>query len=248
MVSAWSAANGLVLAQLATEAKSNEITAIPKVLEMLELKGCIVTIDAMGCQKAIAEKIVERGGDYVLALKGNQSTLAEAVEELFIDADAADYAGWSVDTHETIDHGHGRVETRRYFTLTAVDKIPQAADWEKLNLVGMVQSERQVNGKTRLDYRFYIGSIGGDAQRFAWAVRNHWGIENRLHWCLDIAFREDESRVRDRQAANNLAVLRHIAVNLLKKDTTIKGGLKTKRLVAGWNEDYLANLLFQRGA
>jgi predicted transposase YbfD/YdcC len=105
-------------------------------------------------------------------------------------------------------------------------------------MVGMVQSERQVNGKTRLDYRFYIGSIGGDAQRFAWAVRNHWGIENRLHWCLDIAFREDESRVRDRQAANNLAVLRHIAVNLLKKDTTIKGGLKTKRLVAGWNEDY----------
>jgi predicted transposase YbfD/YdcC len=248
MVSAWSTANGVVLAQQATEAKSNEITAIPKVLEMLELKGCIVTIDAMGCQKTIAKKIVERGGDYVLALKGNQSTLAEAVEELFIDADAADYAGWSVDTHETIDRGHGRVETRRYFTLTAVDKIPQAADWEKLNMVGMVQSERQVNGKTRLDYRFYIGSIGGDAQRFAWAVRNHWGIENRLHWCLDIAFREDESRVRDRQAANNLAVLRHIAVNLLKKDTTIKGGLKTKRLVAGWNEDYIANLLFQRGA
>ena len=127
MVSAWSAANGLVLAQQATEAKSNEITAIPKVLEMLELKGCIVTIDAMGCQKAIAEQIIERGGDYVLALKGNQSTLAQAVEELFIDADAADYAGWSVDTHETIDRGHGRVETRRYFTLTAVDKIPQAA-------------------------------------------------------------------------------------------------------------------------
>ena len=248
MVSAWSTANGVVLAQQATEAKSNEITAIPKVLEMLELKGCIVTIDAMGCQKTIAEQIVARGGDYVLALKGNQSTLAKAVEELFIDADAADYVGWSVDTHATIDRGHGRVETRRYFTLTAVDKIPQAADWEKLNMVGMVQSERQVNGKTRLEHRFYIGSIGGDAQRFAWAVRNHWGIENRLHWCLDIAFREDESRVRDRQAANNLAVMRHIALNLLKKDTTIKGGIKTKRLVAGWNEDYLANLLFQEGA
>ena len=248
MVSAWSTANGVVLAQQATEAKANEITAIPQVLEMLELKGCIVTIDAMGCQKTIAEKIVARGGDYVLALKGNQSTLAKAVEELFIDADAADYVGWSVDTHATIDRGHGRVETRRYFTLTAVDKIPQAADWEKLNMVGMVQSERQVNGKTRLEHRFYIGSIGGDAQRFAWAVRNHWGIENRLHWCLDIAFREDESRVRDRQAANNLGVLRHIALNLLKKDTTIKGGIKTKRLVAGWNEDYLANLLFHEGA
>ena len=248
LVSAWSAANGLVLAQQATEAKSNEITAIPKVLEMLELKGCIVTIDAMGCQKAIAEQIVARGGDYVLALKGNQSTLAQAVEERFIDADAADSVGWSVDTHTTIDRGHGRVETRRYFTLTAVDKIPQAADWEKLNMVGMVQSERQANGKTTLEHRFYIGRIGADAQRFAWAVRNHWGIENRLHWCLDIAFREDESRIRDRQAANNFAVLRHIALNLLKKDTTIKGGIKTKRLVAGWSEDYLANLLFQEGA
>ena len=248
MVSAWSTANGLVLAQQATEAKSNEITAIPKVLEMLELKGCIVTIDAMGCQKAIAEKIVERGGDYVLALKGNQSALARAVEDLFTDADAADYAGWPMDFHETSERGHGRVETRRYWTLTAVDKIARAPEWTKLNMVGMVQCERQVNGKTTLENRFYIGSSGGDAQRFAWAVRSHWGIENSLHWCLDIAFREDESRVRDRQAANNLAVLRHIALGLLKKDTTIKRGIKTKRLVAGWDEDYLAKLLFEQGA
>jgi predicted transposase YbfD/YdcC len=248
LVSAWSATNGVVLAQLATEAKSNEITAIPKVLAMLELAGCIVTIDAMGCQKAIAKDIVAQGGDYVLALKGNQSLLAQAVEELFIDADAVDYAGWTMDSHETIDRGHGRVETRRYFTLTAVDKIPQAADWEKLNMVGMVQSERQVNGKSTLENRFYIGSIGADAQRFAWAVRNHWGIENGLHWRLDIAFREDESRIRDRQAANNLAVMRHIALNLLKKDTTIKGGIKTKRLVAGWDQNYLANLLFEQRA
>jgi predicted transposase YbfD/YdcC len=248
MVSAWSVANGLVLAQQATEAKSNEITAIPEVLALLELKGCIVTIDAMGCQKAIAKDIVAQGGDYVLALKGNQSTLAQAVEELFIDADAVDYAGWPMDSYETIDRGHGRIETRRYFTLTAVDKIPQSADWEKLNMVGMVQSERQVNDKTTQETRFYIASIGGDAQRFAWAVRNHWGIENGVHWCLDIAFREDESRVRDRQAANNLAVMRHIALNLLKKDTTVKGGIKTKRLVAGWDEDYLANLLFEQGA
>jgi predicted transposase YbfD/YdcC len=248
MVSAWSAANGLVLAQQATEAKSNEITAIPKVLEMLELKGCIVTIDAMGCQKAIVKDIVAQGGDYALALKGNQSTLAQAVEELFIDADAADYAGWWMDSYETIDRSHGRVERRRYVTLTAVDKIPQAADWEKLNMVGMVQSERHVKDKTTAETRFYIGSIGGDAQRFAWAARNHWGIENGLHWCLDIAFREDESRIRDRQAANNLAVMRHIALNLLKKDTTIQGGIKTKRLVAGWDEDSLANLLFEQSA
>ena len=246
MVSAWSVANGLVLAQKATEAKSNEITAIPEVLELLDLKGCIVTIDAMGCQKAIAEKIVEREGDYVLALKGNQSTLAQAVEELFIDADAVDYAGWTMDVHETTDRSHGRVEMRRYVTLTAVDKIPQGADWEKLNMVGMVQCERQVNDKRSAETRYYIGSTGGDARRFAWAVRSHWGIENSLHWCLDIAFREDESRVRDRQAANNLAVMRHIALGLLRKDKTVKGGIKTKRLVAGWDEDYLASLLFEQ--
>lgn len=246
MVSAWSTANGLVLAQQATDAKSNEITAIPRVLELLELKGCIVTIDAMGCQKAIAEKITERGGDYVLALKGNQSTLAQAVEDLFTDADAVDYAGWPMDFYETCERGHGRGERRRYWSLTAVEKIPQAGEWSKLNMVGMVHSERQVNGKTSSEYRFYIGSIGGNAQSFASAVRKHWGIENSLHWCLDIAFREDESRVRNRQAANNLAVMRHIALGLLKKDTTSKLSIKTKRLAAGWNEDYLANLLFEK--
>jgi predicted transposase YbfD/YdcC len=247
-VSAWSATNGLVLAQQATEAKSNEITAIPKILEVLELKGCIVTIDAMGCQKAIAEQIVERDGDYVLALKGNQSKLAEAVEEMFIDADAADYAGWPMDFYETTERGHGRVETRRYWTLTSVERIPQAGDWAKLNTIGMVQSERQVDGKTTIESRFYIASTGGDAARFAWAVRSHWGIENGLHWCLDIAFREDESRVRERQAANNLAVMRHIALGLLKKDKTLKNGIKTKRLVAGWDEEYLAKLLFEQSA
>ncbi len=248
MVSAWSTANRLVLAQQATEAKSNEITAIPKVLQMLELKGCIVTIDAMGCQKAIAEQIVECGGEYVLALKGNQSKLAEAVEEMFINADAADYAGWPMDFHETTERGHGRVESRRYWTLTAVEKLPQAGEWVELNTIGMVQCERQVDGKTTTESRFYIASTGGDAARFAWAVRSHWGIENGLHWCLDVAFREDDSRVRDRQAANNLAVMRHIAMGLLKKDKTIKRGIKTKRLVAGWDEDYLAKLLFEQDA
>ncbi len=246
MVSAWSTADGVVLAQQATEAKSNEITAIPKVLEVLALNGCIVTLDAMGCQKAIAEQIVARGGEYVLALKGNQSKLAEAVEELFIDADAHDYAGWPMDYYETNERGHGRVERRRYWTLTAVDKLPQAEEWRHLNMVGMVQSERQVAGKTTHETRFYIASTGADARRFAWAVRNHWGIENGLHWCLDIGFREDESRLRNRQAATNLAVMRHITLGLLKKDKTVKGGIKTKRLVAGWDEDYLAKLLFEQ--
>jgi predicted transposase YbfD/YdcC len=245
MVSAWSTANGLVLAQQATDAKSNEITAIPKVLAALELKGCIVTIDAMGCQKAIAEQIRERGGEYVLALKGNQSKLAEAVEELFTDADAAEYTGWPMDFYETRERGHGRMETRRYWTLTAVEKIPQAGEWKGLNMVGLVQSERCVDGKTTMEYRCFIGSTGGDARRFAWAVRSHWGIENGLHWCLDITFREDESRVRNRQAANNLAVMRHIALGLLKRDAADKRSLKSRRLLAGWDERYLAKLLFE---
>jgi len=247
LVSAWSTASGLVLAQEATDAKSNEITTLPAVLEMLDLKGCIVTIDAMGCQKAIAGQIGEDGGEYVLALKGNPGTLAQAVEDLFIDADAADYEGWQMDVHETFEHGHGRIETRRYWTLTAVEQLPQAADWPSLRMIGMVQSERQINGKTTAEDRFYIGSIEGDAKRFAWAVRNHWGIENRLHWCLDIIFREDESRVRDRHAAHNLAILRHIALNLLRKDKTLRGSLRGKRLTVGWNEEYLAALLFQQG-
>ena len=248
VVSAWSKANGLVLGQRATEAKSNEITAIPQVLAMLELKGCIVTLDAMGCQKAIAEQIVARGGDYLLALKGNQGKLAEAVEELFTDADAADYAGWPVDFYETCERGHGRRERRRYWTLTALEKIPQAADWQGLNMIGMVQSERQIGEKCTTEYRFYIGSIGGGAKRLAWAARGHWAIENGLHGCLDIAFREDECRVRDPQAAHNLAVLRHIALGLLKQDTGLKQSLRIKRLTAGWNEDYMAKLLFAQEA
>jgi len=245
MVSAWSTANGVVLAQQATQAKSNEITAIPQLLKMLELNGCIVTIDAMGCQRAIAEQIIERGGDYVLALKGNQSRLAEAVEEVFIEADAADYAGWPMDYDETTERGHGRVDRRRYWTLTAVEKIPQADEWAGFDTLAMVHSERQIGDRRSTETRFYIASTDGGARRLGSAVRRHWQIENSLHWCLDIVFREDESRVRNRQAANNLAVMRHIALGLLKQDKSLKQSIKTKRLTAGWNEDYLAKLLFE---
>ena len=244
MVSAWAVNSRIVLGQRATEAKSNEITAIPELLDTLMLRGCIVTIDAMGCQKAIAEKIVDQGGDYVLALKGNQSTLSEQVEEAFIDADARDYEGVQSDYFETEERGHGRRETRRYWTLGELEGIDRKDQWKKLNVVGMVQSIREQDGHTSSEYRYYIGSIGNDAQRFAKAVRAHWGVENDLHWSLDISFREDESRIREPQAAENFTVLRHIALARLKNEKTLKRGIKTKRLKAGWDEKYRAKLLF----
>ncbi|MBK1733650.1 ISAs1 family transposase [Thiococcus pfennigii] len=247
MVSAWAVANRVVLGQVATEAKSNEITAIPRLLELLVLKGCIVTIDAMGCQTKIAEQIIAAGGDYVLALKGNQGTLAEEVEEAFIDADAKDYAGLDAQVFETSERNHGRIETRRYYTLGHLDGLSRRALWKGLNMIGMVESQREVDGKTSTEYRFYIGSIGTDAERFARAVRGHWGIENDLHWSLDVAFREDDSRLRNPQARENFAVLRHIALTRLKNDTREKMGIKNKRLKAGWDDKYLSELLFQTG-
>jgi predicted transposase YbfD/YdcC len=244
LVSAWAAANRVVLGQVATEAKSNEITAIPQLLALLRIKGCIVTIDAMGCQTKIAEQIIEQEGDYVLALKGNQGTLASEVEEAFIDADAKDYAGMESEFLETAEHGHGRIETRRYRTLGDLSGVPRSALWRGMNMIGMVESQRTVDGKTSCETRFFIGSIGTDATCFARAVRDHWGIENELHWTLDVAFREDDSRVREPAARENLAVLRHIALTRLKKDNT-KLGIKNKRLKAGWDERYLAKLLFE---
>ena len=246
IVSAWATRNGLVLGQQATDAKSNEITAIPELLEVLLLKGCIVTIDAMGCQKKIAQQIRDQGGDYVLALKGNQGTLADEVEEAFIDADAKDYEGMVTDYHETSERGHGRVETRRYWTLGNLDGVSEAKHWKDLDMIGMVQAERACAGKTSSEYRFYIGSIGINAKRFANTVRSHWGVENSLHWSLDVAFREDDSRIRERNLAENAAVLRHIALALLKADKGTQASIKTKRLTAGWNEDYLAKLLFEQ--
>jgi len=244
LVSAWAAANRVVLGQVATEAKSNEITAIPQLLALLRIKGCIVTIDAMGCQTKIAEQIIEQEGDYVLALKGNQGTLASEVEEAFIDADAKDYEGMESEFLETAEHGHGRIENRRYRTLGDLCGVPRSALWRAMNMIGMVESQRTVDGKTSCETRFFIGSIGTDATCFARAVRDHWGVENELHWTLDVAFREDDSRVREPAARENLAVLRHIALTRLKKDNT-NLGIKNKRLKAGWDEHYLAKLLFE---
>jgi predicted transposase YbfD/YdcC len=244
LVSAWATANRVVLGQVATEAKSNEITAIPQLLELLHIKGCIVTIDAMGCQTKIAEQIVAQEGDYVLALKGNQGTLAEEVEEAFIDADAKDYAGMDSNFLETVEQGHGRTETRRYRTLGDLSGVPRNALWPGMNMIGMVESERTLDGKTTQETRFYIGTISTDVACFARAVRSHWGIENELHWCLDVGFREDDCRVREPAARENLAVLRHITLTRLKQDPT-KLGIKNKRKKAGWDERYLTKLLFE---
>ena len=244
LVSAWATANRVVLGQVATEAKSNEITAIPQLLALLHLKGCIVTIDAMGCQTKIAEQITAQGADYVLALKGNQGTLATEVEDAFISADAKDYAGMDSQCLETVERGHGRVETRRYRTLGDLSGVPRSALWQGMNMIGMVESERTLEGKTTVETRYYIGSIGTDVACFARAVRGHWGVENALHWSLDMTFREDACRVRQPAARENLAVLRHIALTRLKQDDA-KFSLRNKRNTAGWDQRYLAKLLFE---
>ena len=243
MVSAWASENSFVLGQVKTEEKSNEITAIPELLRALSVKGCLVTIDAMGCQKAIAKQIVEQGGDYLLALKGNQSNLADEVEAVFSAADGAGYAGYAVDYYETEERNHGRHEIRRYWSLAIKDLLVHAGPWTNLSMIGMMESERTVNEETSIEYRYYIASIENSATEFARAVRGHWGIENGLHWVLDVALREDDCRVRKGNAPENLALLRHIAINAVKQEKTKKLGVKNKRLKAGWDENYLAKIM-----
>ena len=249
MVSAWASKNSLVLGQVKTEDKSNEITAIPKLLELLHLRGCIVTIDAMGCQREIVERIAEKGADYVISLKGNQGALQQEVEALFVEAREESFETVPHAYTETVEKEHGRFETRRYWTTGKLDAIKEKKKWPSLTSVGMVESERTVNGVTSLEVRHFISSLpGNDAEKFADAVRSHWSVENNLHWVLDVAFDEDQSRVRKDNAPENMAMLRHVALNLIKADKLVKRGVQTRRKVAGWDNSFLAHLLGVKGA
>jgi predicted transposase YbfD/YdcC len=243
MVSAWAAGQGLCLGQVATDAKSNEITAIPRLLRVLALRDHIVTIDAMGCQTAIAQTIQERGGDYVLSLKGNQARLHDDIRTFFEDARAHAFQALPHTAAETVDGDHGRVEIRRAW---ATDQIAWLADrdrWPGLRSVVLVEAERQVGGNVSREARYFISSLPADADHLAHVVRRHWAIENSLHWVLDVAMNQDQTRIRTGHAPANLAVLHHIALNLLKRERTEKLGIKNKRLAAGWDHDYLLRVI-----
>jgi predicted transposase YbfD/YdcC len=243
MVSAWAACNRVVLGQVKTEEKSNEITAIPRLLEVLHIKGAVVTIDAMGCQKDIAEKIVGSGADYMLAVKDNQPTLLADIKASFAAATEKPNFDRIVDFAETTDHGHGRTEVRRCLTCYDLTAISQQEQWPKLGCVLLVEVDRTVGNKTSTEQRYYISSQKHLPAKAALAtVRAHWGIENRLHWVLDLAFREDDCRIRAGNAAENFAVLRHFTMNLLKKVKS-KVGIKTRRLQAGWDHEFLLRVL-----
>ena len=241
MVSAWACRNGVVLGQVKTQEKSNEIVAVPELLGKLELKGCIVTLDAMGCQRTIAKQVKEGGGDYVLALKRNQPGLDRAVREYFEVAEDEDWVGSQIAHEATSEEGHGRIEHRNYFLSTDLSSLSGVEKWKGLKAFGMVESERHSGGRVSFEQRYFITSLG-DVKLFQQAVRSHWGIENKLHWRLDVTFREDESRIRRGNGPHNIGVIRHMAMNLLKREKT-KISYRRKRIRAALNDDFRSNLL-----
>jgi predicted transposase YbfD/YdcC len=242
LVSAWATQYHLSLGQVAVEAKSNEITAIPQLLEMLDLHGALVTLDAMGCQKAIAQKIVERGGDYVLTVKDNQQHLREDIEQCIDHALEAGIEGRDYHTYEQRERGHGREEIRHYVVIPEPEGIRGQEEWPKLAVVGVCYRERTVQGKTSLEARSFIGSKKARARYYGRALRNHWGIENNLHWQLDVSFDEDGNQTAHRRGAANLALVRKVALTLLKRHPG-KGSIRNKRQQAGWDTDFLEEVL-----
>ena len=239
MVSAFAANNGVVLGQVKTQEKSNEITAIPALLNLLDIKGSIVTIDAMGCQKAIAKKIGEKEADYVIAVKGNQGHLHQSIKDFFAICQNDNFKNVAHEYFEEVDSGHGRIEVRRYWITDVLTSISDlTSQWAGLISVGMTESERHINGKVSKEIRYFICSIDADAKVFGNAVRKHWSIENQLHWVLDVSFNEDLSRVRRSNASENMSVIRHLVLNLLTLEKSCKKGLKAKRFKAALDTDY----------
>jgi predicted transposase YbfD/YdcC len=247
LVSAWASENRLILAQRKVDSKTNEITAIPELLDTLELAGCIVTIDAMGCQKEIARQIIARKADYILAIKENQEHLFEDIAYLFgLALQEPNPLQYVQDYAKTVNKGHGRIEIRECWTISATfqqQAIRHFQEWEKLTSLVCIRRERRLPQKTQVELRYYIASRQPQADRLLQAIREHWGIENSVHWVLDVAFHEDQSRVRKDHAPENLAVMRRIALDLLRKEKTAKGGIQAKRLQCAWDENYFFKVL-----
>ncbi|MBD0296255.1 MAG: ISAs1 family transposase [Flavisolibacter sp.] len=239
MVSAWSNANNMVLAQTKVDDKSNEITAIPKLLDVLLIKGCVITIDAMGCQKEIAGKIIDKEAHYVLAVKNNQEYLLDDLKEAFAQSEPD-----AIITQTEM--GHGRIEKRTCKVINDTDWVCKASEWKALKSLVEISTERmsKTTGQTQREARYYISSLQADAKKFNEAIREHWGIENNLHWSLDVAFDEDSSQKSAGNAAENFAIITRIALNLIKNDKTKKTSMKNKRHLAGWDNSFLASLIF----
>ena len=233
----------LARSQTKTDEKSNEITAIPKLIDSIDVTGSIVSIDAAGCQKNIAEKLIESGADYLIALKGNQGNLHNEVSKFLSSIRDQNVYGENIDKSETVGKGHGRIEKRVCLTSTDTLLLPTTHPWKGLQTVIMIEAQRVLGEKSSVERRYYISSAKRSAQEFNELIRGHWGVENQLHWVLDVGFREDQCRVRAGFAAENYATLRHIALNLIKQDKTRKGGIKSKRMQAGWDHDFLLSLI-----
>lgn len=245
MVSAWANKAGLVLGQVKVDEKSNEITAIPELLKVLEITGCIITIDAMGTQKEIARTIISKDADYVLALKGNQGTLHQDIKLYFDETTENELQEKPFDYYKSVDNDHGRIEIREYWATADIDWLPMKSEWEGLKSVCMVKNTRTIKDVTTSETMYFISSLPPSATKLGKTIRSHWGVENSLHWVLDMAFREDECRKRTDNSAENFGILRHITLNLLKQEKTCKRSIAGKRLKAGWDNKYLEKVLFQ---